>query len=100
MAGPDYGVLGATFKICRVLQAVSLIAAIGMTANFVAEIVSAKTSPPAVLVGTLSVVSLLSPLQHSLRSSRDLARHVFLSYIAPSPSFSSWMAFSLFCPRL
>lgn len=55
MAGPDYGVLGATFKICRVLQAVSLIAAIGMTANFVAEIVSAKTSPPAVLVGTLSV---------------------------------------------
>jgi len=58
MAGPDLGALGATFKICRVLQAVSLIAIIGMTANFVAEIVSAKTAPPAVLIGTLSVVSL------------------------------------------
>jgi hypothetical protein len=57
MAGPDLGALGATFKICRVLQAVSLIAIIGMTANFVAEIVSAKTAPPAVLIGTLSVVS-------------------------------------------
>ena len=59
MAGPDFGALGATFKICRVLQAVSLIAVIGMTAHFVSEIVSAKTSPPAVLVGTLSVVSFL-----------------------------------------
>ena len=60
MAGPDFGALGATFKICRILQAASLIAAIGMTANFVSEIVSAKTSPPAVLVGTLSVVSFLT----------------------------------------
>ncbi|KAF7513935.1 hypothetical protein GJ744_006549 [Endocarpon pusillum] len=57
MAGPDFGALGATFKICRVLQAMSLIAVIGMAANFVSEIVSAKTAPPAVLVGTLSVTS-------------------------------------------
>jgi hypothetical protein len=61
MAGPDFGALGATFKICRALQAVSLIAIIGMTANFVSEIVSAKVSPPAVLIGTLSVVSLRRP---------------------------------------
>jgi hypothetical protein len=61
MLGPDFGALGATFKICRALQAVSLIAVIGMTANFVAEIVSTKTSPPAVLIGTLSVVS-FSPM--------------------------------------
>lgn len=57
MPAPDFGALGATFKICRVLQAVSLIAVIGMTANFVAEIVSTKTAPPAVLIGTLSVSS-------------------------------------------
>lgn len=67
MAGPDFGALGATFKVCRVLQAASLIAVIGMTANFVSEIVSAKTSPPAVLVGTLSVVSLFDPQTLSLR---------------------------------
>jgi len=56
MAGPDYGALGATFKITRVLQAVSLIAIIGMTANFISEMVSANTTAPNVLIGTLSVV--------------------------------------------
>jgi hypothetical protein len=57
MAGPDYGALGASFKITRVLQAVSMIAIIGMTANFIAEMVSANVTPPNVLIGTLSVVS-------------------------------------------
>jgi hypothetical protein len=57
MAGPDYGALGATFKITRILQAVSMIAIIGMTANFISEIVSANVAPPNVLIGTLSVVS-------------------------------------------
>lgn len=52
----QFGALGATFKICRVLQAVSLIAVIGMTANFVAEIVKANAVAPPVLIGTLSVV--------------------------------------------
>lgn len=56
MAGPDYGALGASFKITRALQAVSMIAVIGMTANFIAEIVSANVAPPNVLIGTLSVV--------------------------------------------
>ena len=63
MGGPDFGALGATFKICRALQAVSLIAVIGMTANFVAEVVSANKTPPAVLIGTLSVVSISHVLQ-------------------------------------
>lgn len=72
MAGPDFGALGATFKICRILQAVSLIAVIGMTANFVSEIVSVKTAPPAVLVGTLSVVSLVQPFQQYLHRLHDL----------------------------
>jgi hypothetical protein len=57
MAGPDYGAIGATFKIVRILQGASLIAIIGMTANFISEIVSANQSPPKVLIGTLSVVS-------------------------------------------
>ena len=57
MAGPDYGALGATFKITRVLQAVSMIAVIGMTANFISEMVSANATPPKVLIGTLTVVS-------------------------------------------
>jgi hypothetical protein len=34
-----------------------MIAIIGMTANFISEIVSANVAPPNVLIGTLSVVS-------------------------------------------
>ena len=61
MAGPDYGALGATFKVTRALQAVSMIAIIGMTANFIAEMVSSNVAPPNVLIGTLSVVSRKKP---------------------------------------
>jgi len=56
MAGPDYGALGATFKVTRAMQAASLLAIIGMTANFISEMVSANATPPNVLIGTLSVV--------------------------------------------
>ncbi|MCJ1434523.1 hypothetical protein MMC27_003892 [Xylographa pallens] len=55
MAGPDYGALGATLKCVRILQSLSLIAIIGMTANFISMIVSDSQTPPSVLVGTLSV---------------------------------------------
>ena len=58
MAGPDYGALGATFKIVRLLQVVSLLGCIGMAANFISEMVSQNDSPSEELVGTLSVVSL------------------------------------------
>jgi hypothetical protein len=61
MAGPDYGALGATFKVTRALQAVSMIAIIGMTANFISEMVSSNATPPNVLIGTLSVVSYKKP---------------------------------------
>lgn len=44
-----------SFTITRGLQAVSLIAIIGMTANFISEMVANNTAPPPVLVGTLSV---------------------------------------------
>ena len=56
MAGPN-GALGATFKIVRILQALSLIAIIGMAANFISQMVQHNNAPSDVLVGTLSVVS-------------------------------------------
>lgn len=55
--GPDHGVLGATFKATRALQMASMIAVIGITANFVSEMVGAGATPPPVLVATLSIVS-------------------------------------------
>jgi hypothetical protein len=53
----NFGALGATFTVVRGMQAISLISIIGMTANFIAEMVAADQSPPKVLIGTLSVVS-------------------------------------------
>ena len=52
----NQGALGATFILSRYAQAASMIAVIGMTSNFIAEMVSASISPSEVLVGTLSVV--------------------------------------------
>lgn len=57
MAGPDYGALGATFKIVRMLQVISLLGCIGMAANFISEMVNANDAPSEELVGTLSIVS-------------------------------------------
>lgn len=62
MAGPDYGALGATFKIVRMLQVVSLLGCIGMAANFISEMVNANDTPSEELVGTLSIVSLYQVL--------------------------------------
>ena len=56
MVAQHHGALGATFSLVRLLQVVSLIGIIGMTANFVSEMVSANSTPPNVLIGTLSVV--------------------------------------------
>ncbi|KAI9925783.1 hypothetical protein MW887_005589 [Aspergillus wentii] len=55
MPSNKYGVIGATFQVARIFQACSLIAVIGMTANFIAEIVSSSANPPGVFIGTLSV---------------------------------------------
>ncbi|KAJ9664154.1 hypothetical protein H2198_000372 [Neophaeococcomyces mojaviensis] len=54
----NQGALGATFVLCRAAQAASMIAIIGMTSNFISEMVSAGVTPTSVLVGTLSVVCL------------------------------------------
>ncbi|KAI9808070.1 MAG: hypothetical protein M1826_004367 [Phylliscum demangeonii] len=58
MAAPRHGALGLSWTVVRGLQAISLIAIIGMTANFVAQMVQAGSPPPAVLVGTLTVTSI------------------------------------------
>ena len=70
MAGPDYGALGATFKIVRILQAVALLGCIGMAANFISEMVNHNDTPSRELVGTLSVVS----------TSRGLKRAILISH--------------------
>lgn len=55
MGGPSYGALGATFTAVRALQTISFIGIIGMTANFIAEMVNDNIAPQSVLVGTLSI---------------------------------------------
>lgn len=55
MAGQD-GALGASFKIVRMLQVISLLSCIGMAANFISEMITANDTPSRELVGTLSVV--------------------------------------------
>lgn len=57
MAGPNHGALGSTFKLVRILQALSLLGIIGMAANFISQIIQHNNAPSEVLVGTLSVVS-------------------------------------------
>ncbi|KAK8065998.1 hypothetical protein PG997_012745 [Apiospora hydei] len=52
---PQLGALGVTFTAFRGLQLVSLVAVVGLTANFISEIVSARRDAPDVLVGTLVV---------------------------------------------
>ena len=53
---PQLGALGVTFTAFRAMQFLSLVAIIGMTANFINEIVSSQREAPDVLVGTLAVV--------------------------------------------
>jgi predicted transcriptional regulator len=55
--GNQYGALGATFQVVRAFQIMSMIAIIGMTANFISNIVSNNLTAPSELIGTLSVVS-------------------------------------------
>ena len=89
MAGPDYGALGATFKIVRVLQAISMIAMIGMTANFISQMVSSTQTPSDVLIGTLSVVCPITPTTGRNRANIASSRCASQSCTALSPSFSS-----------
>ncbi|GAB1196200.1 hypothetical protein APSETT444_005467 [Aspergillus pseudonomiae] len=66
---PQYGALGATFMIARIIQVCCLIAIIGLTANFIAEIVNSDLTPPnfllliAVIVVAVIIGKPLSYLQ-------------------------------------
>lgn len=64
---PAFGALGAMFTTMRLLQAVSLVSIIGLTSNFVAELVSSDFSTPSALVGTLVVVSFLFCIYFSIK---------------------------------
>ncbi|KAI1205582.1 uncharacterized protein F4807DRAFT_275398 [Annulohypoxylon truncatum] len=55
---PQLGALGVTFTAFRAMQFVSLVAIIGMTSNFINDIVTSNRDMPDVLVGTLSVTSI------------------------------------------
>ncbi|OCK77758.1 hypothetical protein K432DRAFT_303473 [Lepidopterella palustris CBS 459.81] len=57
MPVPSYGAapLSKTFFLVRVLQVISMICIVGMTANFISLIVSSGIEPPKEFVGTLSV---------------------------------------------
>ncbi|KAL4930484.1 uncharacterized protein BDV17DRAFT_289714 [Aspergillus undulatus] len=52
---PAHGALSATFLLARLIQCCSLIAIIGLVANFIAEIVSYDAKPPSIFIGTISV---------------------------------------------
>ncbi|KAF4125008.1 Conserved hypothetical, protein [Geosmithia morbida] len=57
-AAPALGALGITFTAMRAMQAASLITIIGLSANFVDEVVDASYAAPSALVGTLVVACL------------------------------------------
>jgi hypothetical protein len=59
---PQLGAMGVTFSIMRACQFASLIAVIGLCANFISVIATAEHNPPAELIGTLTVVRCRIPL--------------------------------------
>ena len=58
---PSYGALplSITFLTVRVMQIISLIVILGLTANFINEMVMANLVPSSEIVGTISVVRTL-----------------------------------------
>ncbi|GAT18954.1 hypothetical protein RIB2604_00300510 [Aspergillus luchuensis] len=72
-----HGLLGATFICARIIQLCSLIAIIGLTANFIAEIVSNGATPPAIFIGTITVLHHNDPLprQHPTLPNLRHPRH-------------------------
>ena len=61
MAIPDYGAapLAKTFMLTRGLALFAMICIVGLTANFVSEIVSTNVDPPREIVGTLAIVGFI-----------------------------------------
>lgn len=57
-APPALGALGATFTTMRIMQFLSLVTVVGLTSNFISEVVMADYAAPSALIGTLVVVSI------------------------------------------
>lgn len=72
---PNLGALGVTFMAMRAMQFMSVVAVIGLSANFVSVMVSAGEQPADVLVGTLVVVCV------SLQPSLEMT--LFASLLTP-----------------
>ncbi|GAM43469.1 hypothetical protein TCE0_050f18308 [Talaromyces pinophilus] len=53
-----HGITGVTYHVFRVAEFITLIAIIGLTSSFVADMVNANVSPPSLLVAILSLVVL------------------------------------------
>ena len=60
MPVPSYGAmpLSKTFLLVRILQVVSMVVIVAITANFIGNIVNLGVEPPKEFVGTISIVSL------------------------------------------
>lgn len=71
----NHGALGATFHLARLFEVCSLVAIIGMTANFISEIVSNDLTPPNVLIGTITVVNLRASFFQRLCADGDADLH-------------------------
>jgi len=58
MPVPDYGAapLAKTFMLVRGLSLLAMVLVVGLTANFVSEIVSTNVDPPREIIGTLTIV--------------------------------------------
>lgn len=58
MPVPSYGAmpLSKTFLLVRIMQVISMIVIIGITSNFISNIVATGIEAPKEFVGTLSVV--------------------------------------------
>jgi hypothetical protein len=56
---PDYGAapLAKTFMLVRGLSLIAMVCVVGLTANFVSEIVSTNVEAPREIIGTLTIVS-------------------------------------------
>lgn len=59
MPVPSYGAapLAKSFLLVRGLSLIAMVAILGMTANFVSQIVTTNVEAPQEVIGTLSVVS-------------------------------------------
>ena len=64
MPVPSYGAmpLSKTFLLVRIMQVISMVVIIGITSNFIGNIVNLGVEPPKEFVGTISIVCRLASL--------------------------------------